>query len=148
MPSPLISEDNRDASLRAQAASARDFTLAPPPTEPRALELWMQHAAGFILFERVRAAGLATLAAVAPNDVRAAVELAVDAMLYALMKQIDGVSDGLRGSGHEIDLTFGVTLRHGEATISAVDLRKGDGMCMGFHGWADGDFGDDAVIKQ
>jgi hypothetical protein len=148
MPSPLTAPENRDASLRAQAASARNFALASPPEEPRALELWMQHAAGFILFERVRAAGLAILRSDVPNEVRSAVELAVDATLYALMSQMDGVSEGLGGNGHEIELTFGVTLRRGEETLSSVDLREGDGMCMGFHGWVDGDFGDDAVVVK
>ena len=28
--------------------------LVDPPTEPRARELWLQHAAGFIIFEDVR----------------------------------------------------------------------------------------------
>jgi hypothetical protein len=31
-----------------------DYTLAVPPTEPRLRELWLQHAAGFILMKNVR----------------------------------------------------------------------------------------------
>lgn len=52
-----------------------EHELVGPPSKPRALELWLQHAAGFILFE------------------------------------------------------------------SELDLRQGDGMCIGYHGWREGDFG-------
>ena len=79
MPTPKNHSVNRAASLRAQAAAFRDFALTNAPTEPAALDLWLQHAAGFILFEKVRAAGLATLKRNAPKEIRAAVELAVDA---------------------------------------------------------------------
>lgn len=146
MPSALIADENRDASLRAQSAAFRDFPLAEPPTEPRALELWMQHAAGFILFEKVRASGLATLDKDASDAVKAAVELALDATIYALMMQIDGVSGGLTGADRELELKFGVELRKDDSTVAEVDLRNGDGMCMGFHMWCDGDFGKVAIV--
>jgi len=148
MPTPITDSANSAASLRAQAAAFRNFALATVPTEPAALDLWLQHAAGFILFEKVRAAGLATLEANAPKEIRAAVELAVDATVYALMMQIDGVSGGLRGAEAEIALTFGVDLIKDDTVVANVDLRNGDGMCMGFHSWVDGDFGSDAVVKK
>jgi hypothetical protein len=139
---------NREASLRAQAAAFREFALARPPSGERAFELWMQHAAGLIFFEKVRAAGLATLQATAPDETRAAVELAVDAMMYALMMQIDGVSGGLRGGGLELELSFGVHLTRGGRPVGKLDLRQGDGMCMGFHSWIEGDFGEEAVVAR
>jgi hypothetical protein len=106
----------------------------------------MQHAAGFILFEKVRASGLATLDEDASDDVRAAVELAVDATMYALMMQIDGVSGGLRGADRELELRFGVGLRKNNTMLAEADLRNGDGMCIGFHMWCDGDFGEAAIV--
>jgi len=148
MPTPLNESANRAASLRAQAAAFREFALANPPAEARSLELWLQHSAGFIFFEKVRAAGLATLAPDAPEEIRAAVELAVDATTYALMMQIDGVSGGLRGGDSKVALTFGVDLIKNDAVVAKVDLRDGDGMCMGFHLWIDGDFGSDAVVEK
>jgi hypothetical protein len=138
--------ENREANLRAQAAAFREFKLAKPPSGQRALELWMQHAAGLILFEKVRAAGLATIEPDAPAEVRRAVELAVDATTYALMMQIDGVSGGLRGAGHELDLSFGVQLVKGQSPVGVMDLREGDGMCMGYHAWIEGNFGKDPVL--
>ncbi len=148
MPSLLIAEENRGASLRAQSVAFSKFPMANPPSEPRALELWMKHAAGFLLFEKVRAAGLATLEQDASSDLRTAVELAVDATMYALMAQIDGVSGGLSSADQELHLTFGVELINNGATLAELDLRGGDGMCMGFHGWSDNDFGKDAIVSR
>ncbi len=108
----------------------------------------MQHAAGFLFFQKVRAAGLATLQADAPAVVRQAVELAIDSTMYALMMQIDGVSGRLRGNDCEVGLTFGVELTRGDSTVTELDLREGDGMCMGFHLWVDGDYGDSAIAEE
>jgi hypothetical protein len=148
MPSSLLADENRDASMRAQSAAFRDFPLGEPPTEPRSLEVWMQHAAGFSLFQKVRSAGLATLDDKDSDVVREAVKLAVDATIYALMMQIDGVSGCLGGGDRELDLKFGVELRAGDSTVAEMDLRDGDGMCMGFHGWCDGDFGEHPIVEQ
>ena len=37
-----------------QRMTYTDPVLATPPTEERAFELWLQHAAGFVLFEQIR----------------------------------------------------------------------------------------------
>src|SRR5262245_13552766 len=60
----------------------RERELAPPPTGKRALELWVQHAAGRILFDRVRAAGIAYVSPDLPDATRVAAESAIDASLY------------------------------------------------------------------
>ena len=31
--------------------------------------------------------------------------------------------------------------RSSSDVVAAIDLREGDGMCMGYHGWREGDFG-------
>ena len=147
MPTVLTLDEHQDAAARAQDAALREFELGPAPSDPRAREVWMQHAAGFILFEKVRAAGLATLEPTAPSAVRTAVELAVDAATYALVMQIDGVSGGLRGSRTSIELTFGVEMTQDDAVVAKLDLREGDGMCMGFHSWVEGDFGRQPVVR-
>jgi hypothetical protein len=33
-------------------------------------------------------------------------------------------------------------------TIAAVNLADGDGICMGYHGWCEGDFGEDPVVTE
>lgn len=122
--------------------------MAEPPRDSDALALWIQNAAGFLIFERIRAAGLATIATNASPDIVASVQLAVDATIYALMMQIDGVSTGLQGKDECVKLAFHVKLMNGESVLTNFDLANGDGMCMGFHSWCDGDFGDDPIVNN
>ena len=51
-----------------------EHELADPPSEPRALELWLQHAAGFIVWEDVRKYAREQVNPVLPAEVRTAVE--------------------------------------------------------------------------
>jgi hypothetical protein len=41
-----------------------------------------------------------------------------------------------------------VELHHDGQLVESLDLRDGDGMCMGYHGWIDGDFGSDPVVES
>lgn len=148
MPTIMSEDGNREAASRAQAVAWRRSVLATPPSEPRERELWLQHAAGYIFFEKIRAAGLATMSIDASDEVRSAVTLAVDATMYALMMHIDGVAGGPSGPGGSVDLTVGVELTKDGEVIERMDLRQGDGMCMGFHYWVDGDYGEDPVVEQ
>lgn len=66
------------------------------------------------------------------------------------MMVIDGVTGGISNSSHTVYIDFLVRLAaHGSrdncGTLSEVDLRHGDGMCMGYHGWLEGDFGEHPV---
>ena len=139
-------DDDGAAALRAQARAWRDLKLAEAPQEPRALALWAQHAAGHILFERVRAAGLADIDPDLPAAERRHAERAVDAAMYALMMLIDGVSGGIHDGERAVVLRFLVDVMEGERVTYSLDLGQGDGMCMGFHAWRDGDFGEHPVL--
>lgn len=141
------SNANREARLRAQSAAFRNFKLASPPGDPDRLDWWLQQTAGFILMEKVRAAGLATLAPDSSEEVRAAVTLAVDATMYALMMNIEGVTGGLQRDGAEVLLTFGVELMQNNIKTAEVDLSHCC-ICMAFHGWCEGDFGDEPVVEE
>ena len=127
--------------LKSQEATQTERTLASPPSKPQDFEIWLQHVAGYIIFERIRAAGLATIDSGADSRTRAAVRTAVDATIYALMMQIDGVSPGLSNDELQANLKFQVSLTTGDTEISSVELDSGEGMCMGFHSWIEGDFG-------
>jgi hypothetical protein len=140
--------DDKAANLRAQEACWRKLELAEPPSDPRALELWLQHAAGVILFERVRAAGLASIDPDSPTDQRRQAERAVDATMYALMMLIDGVSGGIANAERAVVLRFLVEMREGARVNHSLDLSEGDGVCMGFHAWREGDFGDHPVVAD
>lgn len=126
------------------------YTLVVPPKEARARELWLQHAAGFILFENIRRYAMERVDPALPADLRAAVQKGIDDTVYGLMMVIEGVSGGLSNDSHTVYIDF--IARYAERNdtedgrvLSEVDLRQGDGMCMGFHGWLEGDFGTSPV---
>lgn len=124
--------------------------LVDPPTEPRARELWLQHAAGFILFEDVRRYAMERIDPALPDDVRSAVQKGINDAVYGLMMVIEGVTGGLSNVSHTayIDFIARLATRGGSGAggvLSEVDLRQGDGMCMGYHGWLEGDFGEHPV---
>jgi hypothetical protein len=127
--------------------STSDFILAPLPTSERHRELWIQHAVGFILFEDVRDWAIQELDPNLDATARAAALKAINDTVYGLMMVIDGVSGGLRNSEYVVHLQTKACLTRtesGEVTYS-LDLNASDGFCMGYHGWLEGDFGEDPV---
>jgi hypothetical protein len=40
-----------------------------------------------------------------------------------------------------------VTLEEDGHPLERLELFHGDGMCMGFHSWLDGDFGEDPIVE-
>jgi hypothetical protein len=119
--------------------------LVDPPIEQRARELWLQHAAGFIFFEDVRRYAMEHVDPALPDDVRAAVQKGIDDAVYGLMMVIEGVTGCLSNASHSVYIDFIARLAargsDDSGVLSEVDLREGDGMCMGYHGWLAGDFG-------
>ena len=127
------------------------YQLSEPPSDARSRELWMQHAAGFIIFEDVRRYAMEQIDPALAGEARVAAQKAIDDAVYGLMMVIDGVSGGVSNARHTVFIDFIVRLKEcGESTAaekqSTIDLREGDGMCMGFHGWREGDFGDAPVV--
>lgn len=124
-------------------------TLAPPPAEPRELELWLQHAAGLILCRDVRSYARERIATDTTPAERAAAEKAVDDALYGLMMVLDGVTGSLANDTYHVRLNTQVALYRAEADkpCAVVDLAGGDGMCMACHGWLENDFGDKPVVE-
>jgi hypothetical protein len=124
--------------------------LVDPPTEPRARELWLQHAAGFILFEDVRRYAMERIDPTLNGEARAAVQKGIDDAMGGLMQVMDGVTGGLSNKNHTVHIDFIVRLvARGKSDdgrlLSEVNLRDGDGMCMGYHGWLEGDFGSQPI---
>ncbi len=127
------------------------FELASAPGSPRARELWLQHAAGFLLFQDVRGYAIELVDPSLSEPARAAVVKAIDDAVYGLMMVFDGVSGSLRSLDHRVHLKTTVCLSRRqddrEELVEELDLFHGDGMCMGYHGWLEGDFGEDPVVN-
>lgn len=119
---------------------------SPPPGET-SFEMWLQHAAGRIFFEDVRGYARGQIDRSLPIEAQAAAEKAVDDAVYGLMMVIDGVSGSLRNEHQSVEITVAAQLvnRQTGEVAATLDLRTGDGMCMGYHGWTQGDYGDHPV---
>ena len=118
-----------------------EFELAPTPADPRERELWMQHAAGFILFEDVRGYARNRLPATLSDAERAVAYAAIDDALYGLMQVAEGVSGRLASGDRSVVVSVGVRMLEDDRVVEQMDLADGDGPCMGYHGWVVGDFG-------
>jgi hypothetical protein len=127
--------------------ASSQLQLQPPRTEPRAFEFWLQHAAGRILFEDVRAYALENIDPGLSAESRSAAEKGVNDALYGLLMVIDGVSGTLANESQHVELSVQVQLVNDESDgdVIALDLREGDGMCMGYHRWIEGNFGANPV---
>lgn len=123
-----------------------DYELTPPPQQHRARELWLQHAVGLMLFEDVGGYAAQELDSDLTPREREVATRAIEHTLYGLMMVLDGTNGPLKGSGHEVRLQFVAQLLRPEVdeeVVHSMDLGEGgDGMCAGFHGWTDGDFGE------
>lgn len=121
--------------------------LQPPPHGERSIELWLQHAAGRIIFEDVRGYALDQVDPSLSSEARAAAEKAINDTVYGLMMVIDGVTGALSNSDQAVELSVAVQLRDrkSDSVIAEIDLKEGDGMCIGYHGWLEGDYGEDQI---
>ncbi len=125
-----------------------DHDLAPPPLDERARALWIQHAAGFILFEDVRRYARDRIASSLDETAREAACKAIDDALYGLMMVVDGVTGVLENQTHAVRLDLSAHLTADGLPVKTLALgEEGDGMCMGYHGWREGDFGTDPIVK-
>lgn len=129
------------------------FKLEECPTEARARELWLQHAAGLIIFEDARQYAIDQIDETLKDEVKEEIIKGIDNSIGGLMMIFDGVSGHLQSSEYLVNLETSVVLSKKNGSeknivIDQVDLKKGDGMCIGFHGWLEGDFGKDLVASR
>lgn len=123
--------------------------LCKPPEDERRLELWLQHAAGLIIFKNAREYAINGIPANVDEECRNTAIKAIEDSLYGMMMIFDGVSGVLQGNGYTINLETKVNLAEQGSgkIIKSVDLLNGDGMCMGFHSWLENDFGKDQITE-
>lgn len=124
--------------------AAFEFNLSEPPNDPRQRELWLQHAIGFILFQDVRDYALQQIDASLKDDEKSAAIKAINDAVYGLMMVLDGVTGSLSSESRRVNLRVFAELVDvkTDEVVESLDLMDGDGMCMGYHGWIENDFGD------
>ena len=122
--------------------STDDFDLVDPPSDERAYELWLQHAFGFTMWENVRGYALEQIDRGLSPEGQQAAEKAVDDTLYGLFMLLDRVQGALGNERRSLELDLILRMRRGEAVERELSVWHGDGLCMGFHFWKAGNFGD------
>lgn len=127
--------------------ASNQLELQSPPGKKSSFEHWLQHAAGRIIFEDMRGYALERIDPNLSSEAQAAAQKAINDAVYGLMMVIDGVSGTLRNEQQAVELSVVVSLlnRNSGEVAAEIDLRDGDGMCMGYHGWLEGDYGEEPV---
>ncbi len=127
---------------------AMNYSLTQPPEDERARELWMQHAVGFIVFQDMRAYAIQRIPSDIDDTTKEKIIQGIDDTLYGLMMIMDGVSGSLHNEEYSLRIDTNIILAkpNERKNITQLNTVDGDGMCMGFHGWKEGDFGEDAIV--
>ena len=119
--------------------------LGPAPSDAEARRLWMQHAAGFIMFHDIGEYARSHIDVSLSPEAQQAAEQAINDALYGLMMVANGVTGGLHNDHHTLKVRVVVMLEDDDTIIDSLDLFDGDGACMGYHLWKANDFGEDPV---
>ncbi|MBP2619140.1 hypothetical protein [Chryseobacterium jejuense] len=122
--------------------------LANPPSDERDRELWMQNGAGYIVFENIRKYAINKIPSEADNILREAHIKAIDNTIYGMMMQMDGIFGSLENENYRLAMQTNIVLYKDDEIIEELNTLDGDGMCMGFHGWIENDFGSDEIVNH
>ena len=124
------------------------YKLTNPPNETRSKELWLQHAAGFILFQDMRKYAIDQIPGNTDEKTKELIVKGIDDAVYGLMMIMDGVTGRLQNDRHAVFIESIIKLQRDGEVIQEINTFDGDGMCMGFHGWKENDFGDIEVVQE
>ena len=128
--------------MSLEAPDAAEHLGAIPDTE-RGRELWYQNAAGYILRTDAGLYAVRQLDAELSPDARAAALKAIDDTLYGVCMIADGVTGAISTPEGHTSLSIQVSHQPTEdsgTTPFRLDLFDGDGACMGYHAWIEGDY--------
>jgi hypothetical protein len=61
------------------------------------------------------------------------------------MMIMDGVTGCLKNDDYSVTIENVITLERNGEKIQEINTFNGDGMCMGYHGWKENDFGENEI---
>jgi hypothetical protein len=113
------------------------------PEEAHARLIHLSNVFGRVLFETARSPS-PKRGELLPETVNTGAAAVVDRALYGALQVLDGVTPPI--GNEELHIEFVLTARVSDrATGQVIDEIElgpnGEGLCMGFHGWVEGDFG-------
>jgi hypothetical protein len=120
-----------------------ETTLSAMPEDARARELWMQHGAGYILFQDMRQFAIDRIPKELDEAHRALVIKGIDDAVYGMMMILDGVTGSVWNKQQRLSVAGKIVLenRKTKQVIEELAFPDGDGMCLGYHDWMEGKFG-------
>jgi hypothetical protein len=118
-----------------------DVGELPDGTHARLIHL--SNVFGRVLFDTARPPPLKSGESL-PESVNTDAAGVVDRTLYGVLQVLDGVTSPI--GNEDLDIRFVLKARVSDrATGQVIDEIElgpnGEGLCMGFHGWVEGDFG-------
>lgn len=122
-----------------------EVKLANPPENIRGRELWLQHVAGHILFTNMRDYAIDRIPSETDEITKEKIIAGIDDTIYGLMMLMDGVVGGLQNDEYAVRIENLILLEKNGEIVQQINTLEGDGMCMGFHFWKEGDFGEDEI---
>ncbi len=117
--------------------------LKNPPKNltDRELGLWLQNAAGILIFENMRNYAINKIPEGLTIERKKEIIQGIDNAIYGLMMMMDGVTGTLENENYSVRIENKIVLQKNGERILEIDTLESDGMCMGFHGWQENDFG-------
>src|SRR5690349_20735267 len=119
---------NTAYNLQGVKMATFNLKLEKYPTEARARELWLQHAAGLIVFEDARQYAVEQIDHTLDDEVKAEVIKGINNAIYGLMMIFDGVSGDLQDTEYSVRLETKVVLsrkNEKDIVVDQLDLNKG-----------------------
>lgn len=114
------------------------------PTDPHARWIQAGHTFGRHLMAAARDYAFERIAKKAPPEVREAAEKAALDAIYGMMMLLEGVADSRIDESYVVQYALFARVLKGNQPnpVEQFELAPdGDGLCMGYHFWITGDFG-------
>jgi hypothetical protein len=119
------------------------FDIGQVPEDAHARLIYLSNAFGRLLFETARAQAREEASSL-PDPLQTQLQELLDAQLYAVLQILDGITVPIGNDRINLEFVLKARLREREngEVFEEVELGPdGEGLCMGFQGWVEGDFG-------
>ncbi len=105
--------------------------LKNPPENltDRELELWLQNAAGVLIFENIRNYAIRKIPESLTIEQQTEINQGIDNTIYGFMMMMDGVAGALENEEYSVRIENKIVLEKNGERILEIDTLESDGMC-------------------
>jgi hypothetical protein len=101
------------------------FKLTNPPIDERSKELWLQHTAGFIIFQDMRNYAIDRIPLDTNEETKEKIISGIDDSIYGLMMIMDGVTGSLENDNYSVRLENKILLEKNNEVIMEINTLNG-----------------------